>query len=145
ERRTLFARSWQMAGRADQVREPGQYITCELAGEPILVIRGSDHVLRAFFNVCRHHAAAVITEPEGRAHNFHCPYHGWTYSIEGKLKGTPDLAGICNFDRDANGLAPVDVDVWENWVFVKLERDGAPLESFLGDNLRQQAQRLELA
>src|SRR5213083_964581 len=65
ETRTVFARSWQMVGRVDQVREPGQYITSNVAEEPILVVRGSDGVLRGFFNVCRHHAAAVITEAEG--------------------------------------------------------------------------------
>ena len=69
ERSTVFARSWQVVGRADQVREPGQYITCELAREPILVIRGNDGVLRGFFNVCRHHAATVMPKPEGRTRN----------------------------------------------------------------------------
>src|SRR5262244_691569 len=63
EQRTVFAGSWLMVGRADQVRAPGQYIACEVAGEPILVIRGGDGVLRGFYNVCRHHAAAVVTEP----------------------------------------------------------------------------------
>ena len=62
ERSTTFARTWQMAGRVDQVRNPGDYITCEIAGEPILAVRGDDGVLRGFFNVCRHHAAAVMTE-----------------------------------------------------------------------------------
>ena len=62
EKQTVFARSWQMVGRTDQVGEPGQYITCELAGEPILLVRGRDGVLRGFFNVCRHHAAAVLTD-----------------------------------------------------------------------------------
>ena len=61
EQRTVFSRSWQLVGRADQVREPGQYLTCQIAGEPILVIRGNDGILRGFFNVCRHHAAAVLT------------------------------------------------------------------------------------
>lgn len=135
ERQTLFTRSWQMVGRADQVREPGEYITWELAGEPILVVRGSDRVLRGFFNVCRHHAAAIMTEPEGRTDNLRCPYHGWTYGLEGGLKGTPDFAGVCDFDRSANGLVPVETGLWENWVFVKLERDGPSLEDFLGADL----------
>ena len=85
EQRTIFHRSWQLAGRSDQVRDPGQYITWEIAGEPILVIRGSDSVLRGFFNVCRHHAAAVMTKCDGKAENLRCPYHGWTYDLEGKL------------------------------------------------------------
>src|ERR1044072_3993879 len=73
ERKTVFSRSWQMVGGADQVREPGQYITLELAGEPVVIVRGSNSVLRGFFNVCRHHAAAVMTEPEGRTDNLRCP------------------------------------------------------------------------
>ena len=144
ERQTLFTRSWQMVGRADQVREPGQYITWELAGEPILVVRGSDLVLRGFFNVCRHHAAAVMTEPEGRTQNLRCPYHGWTYGLDGGLKGAPDFAGVCDFDRSASGLVPLETALWENWVFVKLARDGPSLEDFLGVDLIGQMRSLGL-
>jgi choline monooxygenase len=144
ERQTLFTRSWQMVGRADQVREPGQYITWELAGEPILVVRGSDGVLRGFFNVCRHHAAAVMTEPEGRADKLRCPYHGWTYSLDGALKGTPDFAGVCDFDRTANGLVPIEIDQWGSWVFVKLEPGGPGLADFLGADLIDQVGQLSL-
>src|SRR5262249_51795866 len=122
-------------GRAEQVRKPGQYVTCELAGEPLLVVRGDDQVLRGFFNVCRHHAAAVMTAAEGETRNLRCPYHGWTYSLEGELRGTPDFTGVCDFDRAANGLAPVETAVWENWVFVKLDRSGPSLEDFLGGDL----------
>ncbi|HJZ69417.1 MAG TPA: aromatic ring-hydroxylating dioxygenase subunit alpha [Blastocatellia bacterium] len=144
ERRTVFCNSWQMVGRADQLCEPGQFITREIAGEPILVVRGSDCVLRGFFNVCRHHAAAVMTEPEGSARNLRCPYHGWTYSLEGELKGTPDFDGVCNFDRNSNGLVPVETSVWENWVFVRLEREGPTLQQFLGADLLGQTSRLGL-
>ena len=118
---TVFANSWHLAGRVDQVREPGQYVTSDIAGEPIVVVRGNDGVLRGFFNACRHHAAAVMTEPEGKANQLRCPYHGWTYSLAGELKGTPDFSGVCSFDRAANGLLPVQTDVWENWVFVRVE------------------------
>jgi choline monooxygenase len=144
ERRTVFARSWQLVGRADQVRMPGQYITRELAGEPLLVVRGNDQVLRGFFNVCRHHAAAVVTAAEGETRNLRCPYHGWTYTLEGELSGTPDFAGVCNFDRAANGLAPVETAVWENWVFVKLDRGGPALEGFLGADLVGRMRKLAL-
>jgi choline monooxygenase len=144
ELHTVFARSWQMAGRADQVREPGQYIAFELAGEPIVVIRGGDGVLRGFFNVCRHHAAAVVTEPEGTARVLRCPYHGWTYSLEGQLKGATDMGGVCNFDRASMGLVPVETSIWENWVWVRIERDGPPLETFLGSDLVRQIASLGL-
>jgi choline monooxygenase len=138
ERRTVFARSWQLVGRVEQVREPGQFITWEIGGEPLLIVRGDDGVLRGFFNVCRHHAAAVMAEPEGKARNLRCPYHGWTYSLAGELRGTPDFGGVCNFDRAANGLAPVETGVWKNWVFAKIERGGPSLDSSLGGDLIHQ-------
>src|SRR6266545_8255154 len=120
ERTTVFSRSWQCIGRADQIREPGQYITHSIADEPILVVRGKGNVLRGFFNVCRHHAAAVVTKPEGKAENLRCPYHGWTYNLEGALVLTPEFGAVANFDRAANGLVPVQIAVWESWVFAKL-------------------------
>jgi choline monooxygenase len=136
EGRTVFRRSWQVAGRVDQVAAPGDYISCELAGgEPVVVTRGHDQVLRAFFNVCRHHAAAVVTEPAGTAQQFRCPYHGWTYALDGALKGTPDFAGVCGFDRAANGLVPLDCAVLEQWVFVRPGREGPPLEQWVGTGL----------
>ena len=142
ERQTVFAESWQMVGRADQVREPGRYVTVELAGEPIVVVRGGDGILRGFFNVCRHHASAVMTDAEGMARHLRCPYHGWTYTLKGELRGTPDFAGVCDFERGANGLVPVECAVWENWMFVKVERGGPTLEEFLGADLIAQTRAL---
>ena len=132
ERRSVFG-GWQMVGRCDQVAEPGQYFTAEVAGEPIVVVRGRDGTLRGFFNVCRHHAAVVMTEPEGRASAMRCPYHGWTYSLEGELKGTPDFDGVCNFDRGQHGLVPVRLETWGPFVFVHLNESATSLEEFLGD------------
>jgi choline monooxygenase len=120
ETQTVFSNSWQFAARSDQLINPGNYVTTEIGGEPIVIVRGNDGELRGFFNVCRHHAAAVMTEPEGCAPQLRCPYHGWTYSLAGQLKGTPDFHDVCNFDRSNNGLVPVEMAVWENWVFVRL-------------------------
>jgi choline monooxygenase len=144
EMRTVFAQTWQMVCRLDQIRNPGQYVTTETGTEPIVVVRGHDGVLRGFFNVCRHHAAAVMTEPEGSASQLRCPYHGWTYSLAGELKGTPDFAGVCDFDRAQNGLVPVAVAVWEQWVFVRLAGEDS-LSSFLGADLIEQMRSLELS
>ena len=135
EAQSVFSRSWQVAGRAEQLRQPGQYVTWELAGEPLIVVRGGDSVLRGFYNVCRHHAAVVITQSEGRADRLRCPYHGWTYSLEGELTGVPDFGGVLEFDRRAMGLVPTDVAIWEKWVFVRLDRGGPPLENDLGTEL----------
>ncbi len=136
ERRTVFSRSWQVAGRVDQLDRPGQFVTCETpAGEPIVVVRGADNILRGFFNVCRHHAAAVVSLPEGSAQHLRCPYHGWTYGLDGTLKGTPDFAGVCSFDRASNGLVPIETAVWEPWVFVRLTSDDLSLQHFPGADL----------
>jgi choline monooxygenase len=132
ERRAVFAGTWQLAARLDQLAAPGQYVTTEIAGEPLVLVRGDDGVLRAFFNVCRHHAAAVMTEPAGRAQHLRCPYHGWTYGLDGALKGVPEFAGVCNFDRGRNGLLPVAVDTWEKFVFVSLDPAAPPLDQWLG-------------
>jgi choline monooxygenase len=137
ERRTVFSKTWQPIGRTDQVAQPGQYVTAVLAGEPVVVVRGEDGVLRGFFNVCRHHAASVMTEPEGKAPILRCPYHGWTYSLAGELKGTPDFAGVCGFDKGQNGLVPVETAVWEKFVFVRLEPGGPSLEQSLGPLVAQ--------
>jgi choline monooxygenase len=142
ERRTVFDRNWQMVGRADQVAEPGQYLTCDVAGEPLIIVRGKDGVLRGFFNVCRHHAAQVMTEPCGTAAHLRCPYHGWTYSLDGELKGTPDFKGVENFDPAQHGLAPVTTATWENWVFVRLARQGLSLDEFLTPELMSEIQPL---
>ena len=145
ELKTVFSRSWQLAGRLDQVSQAGQYVTSDIAGEPVVIVRGNDGVLRGFFNVCRHHAAAVMTEPEGKAAQLRCPYHGWTYSLEGELKGTPDFSGVCNFDRAGNGLVPLEMTEWENWIFVKLDHnERTSLLDFLGNDLDQQIKFLEL-
>jgi choline monooxygenase len=132
ELQTAFAESWQYACRLDQVREPGEFVSFELAGEPVVVVRGSDGVLRGFFNVCRHHAAAVVTEAAGCAKRLRCPYHGWTYTLEGALKAAPAFEGVGNFDPAENGLVPVATAAWENWVFVRIAPDGPTLEEFLG-------------
>jgi choline monooxygenase len=133
ERDQVFGNNWIAVGRVDQAAEAGQFFTFDLAGEPLIVVRGADQQLRAFYNVCRHHAAAVATAPFGVAQHLRCPYHGWTYGLDGSLKGTPEFTGVCNFDREANGLVPVQAAAWEKFIFVNLNPEAAPLESQLDD------------
>jgi choline monooxygenase len=132
ERDSVFAANWQVVGRADQVSQPGQFFTIDVNRDPLLIARGDDGKLRAFYNVCRHHAAAVVPEASGSARQFRCPYHGWTYTNDGALKGMVEFEGVCNFDRKDNGLVPVRVDTWENFVFVNLAGAAPPLHEFLG-------------
>jgi choline monooxygenase len=132
ELQNVFSRTWQVVGRTVQVEAPGQYVTATVAGEPIVAVRGSDGILRAFYNVCRHHAMTVMNEPCGHAQHLRCPYHGWTYNLEGELRGMTEFEGVCNFDRAQNGLVPVRVEIWENFVFVNLDPHAAALREFLG-------------
>jgi choline monooxygenase len=132
EKRAVFGRTWQVACRASQVERAGEYATTVIGDEPIVVVRGNDGRLRAFFNVCRHHAAAVMTEPSGCAERLRCPYHGWTYGLDGELRATPELEGVKDFDRTQSGLVPVRVEAWENFVFVCLSDDEPSLAHHLG-------------
>jgi len=132
ELQNVFSRAWQAVGRTEQVEKPGQYVTASVAGEPVVAVRGSDGKLRAFYNVCRHHAMTVMNEPCGHAQHMRCPYHGWTYNLEGELRGMTEFEGVCNFDRAQNGLVPIRVETWENFVFVNLDPHAASLPEFLG-------------
>ncbi len=139
ESQTVFSKTWQMVGRIEQVERPGQFVTASRAGEPIVVVRGHDGVLRGFYNVCRHHAAAVVTEPCGQASILHCPYHGWNYGLDGSLKGMPEFDGVRNFERQQNGLIPVKAEIWEKFVFVNLDPQAEPLQQFLGGLVKRVA------
>jgi choline monooxygenase len=130
ENAMVFAKTWQMVGRREQVESAGQFLTANVAGEPIVVVRGEDGKLRAFYNVCRHHAAAVVTAACGTASILHCPYHGWNYGLDGSLKGMPEFDGVKNFERQENGLIPVKAEVWEKFVFVNLDPEAVPLADF---------------
>jgi choline monooxygenase len=145
ERRTVFTRSWQVAARTDELRAPGDYVACELAnGEPVLVVRAEDETLRGFFNVCRHHAAAVVPDGPGSGRQFRCPYHGWTYALDGTLKGTPDFTGVCDFERSANGLVPLNCEASQKWVFARTAAGGPSLNDSLGADLLKQLDALGL-
>ncbi|MBI1913697.1 MAG: aromatic ring-hydroxylating dioxygenase subunit alpha [Planctomycetes bacterium] len=132
ERCTVFSRIWLAAGRADLVRQPGSFLTAEIAGAPMAVVRDETGTLRAFHNVCRHRAAPVLTEPCGRATRLRCRYHGWTYDLTGRLRGTPEFEGVANFSREDNGLAPLAVEEWGPFVWVSLDPPPCPLAEYLG-------------
>ena len=132
ELQSVFSRNWQAVGRLAQLEKPGDYLTASVANEPIVVVRGRDGKLRAFYNVCRHHAMTVMNEPCGHAEHMRCPYHGWTYNLEGELRGMTEFEGVKNFERADNGLVPVRVEPWENFVFVNLDPNATSLHDLLG-------------
>lgn len=134
ENRRIFGRTWQLAGNAAQVREPGQFFTTTVADEPLLVVRGNDGVLRAMSNVCRHRAGPVA-RGEGKRPVLQCGYHGWTYSLDGRLAATPELEGVQNFDKASCVLPQFRVEVWNELVFVNLDAQAESLTELLGEML----------
>ena len=115
-----------------QLREPGDYVSMTVAGEPIAVVRGKDGDLRAFSNVCRHRAARVLDGAGNCGKAMRCPYHGWTYGLDGRLLAIPEKTGFAGFDKDANGLWPLQVGVAAGFVFASLNPEPEPLSEYLG-------------
>lgn len=120
DRRVIFERTWQIVGHVAQVRNIGDRMVSEVAGNPIVVVRGKDGGLRAFYNVCRHRGGPLATE-DGCESMLQCRYHGWTYTLDGELRGVPRWDRVDLFDRKDFGLVPVHVDTWEGFVFVNLD------------------------
>jgi choline monooxygenase len=126
EEQRVFRRTWQAAGPLEWVADPGRFATGTVAGEPWVVVRGTDGELRAFFNVCRHHASCIASG-QGTAERLVCPYHGWTYDLDGRLRRAPRMAGVEGFDRERLGLVPMEIGSWGPIVFVRPEPGGIAL------------------
>jgi phenylpropionate dioxygenase-like ring-hydroxylating dioxygenase large terminal subunit len=132
ERERIFARSWQYAGRVDQVTEPGDYFATTAGHIPIVVTRDQAGGLNALVNVCRHRGTQVAYG-EGRRETLQCPYHAWTYRLDGKLHKAPRSEREPGFNKSEFSLVPVQVDVWGPFVFVNPDPTAGPLVEALGD------------
>ena len=132
ERDRIFARTWQMVGREDQVAAVGSYFTAEIAGEPLLVVRGGDRTLRALSNVCRHRAGPVA-KGEGTCGAFRCGYHGWSYALDGQLSNTPEFEGVEDFEKSAVRLPEFRAETWLGLVFANLDGGAPTLRETLGE------------
>ena len=132
ERERVFRRTWQYAGRSGQVAEPGSFVAGDAGGVPVVVVRDRDGALRAFLNVCRHRGS-LVCEGEGRRETLQCPYHAWTYGLDGSLRSAPRTDREADFDRDALGLVQIPVDTWGPFVFVNPDPDAAPRAETLGE------------
>jgi choline monooxygenase len=154
EKERIFRRSWQLVGTLDHpcgevngikhtISHPESYFTTDVAGEPLLVVRDKLGTLRAFSNVCRHRAGPIALG-SGCKNVMRCQYHGWTYTLDGKLIGTPDVEGVEFFDRSTMGMFPVRLEIWEKFIFVTFESDPEPLETYLG-KIPEQAHGFQFA
>jgi nitrite reductase/ring-hydroxylating ferredoxin subunit len=132
EREALFKRGWVYAGHADQLAEIGSYFVGRQGGAPILVVRGEDRAIRAFYNTCRHRGAPVARADSGRAeHSFTCGYHGWTYRLDGSLASVTDVRDFAGLDTSCRSLVPVRCALLGNFIFVCEDAETEPLETFL--------------
>jgi nitrite reductase/ring-hydroxylating ferredoxin subunit len=126
EKEALYYNEWLCAGRESWIAEPGDYFTTRIIGEPIIVARNQAGAIRAMSAVCQHRAM-LVAEGSGNARGFLCPYHHWSYSLDGALVGAPAMNKTCDFDRKANGLPAFAVEVWNGFVFINFDQHAAPL------------------
>ena len=131
ERERIFARTWQLVGRVDDVREHGQFFTAQVGNDPIVVLRDGD-TLRGFYNVCLHRAGPVASGC-GKRNTLQCRYHGWTYALDGTLKRAPEMEGVQRFSPDEMHLVPVQVATWGPLVLVNVDGKAPPLADVLED------------
>lgn len=131
EKEALFSREWLCVGRAEWLEKPGDYFTCTHANEPLVIARGRDGAIRAMSSVCQHRAM-LVAEGSGNTRAFVCPYHHWTYDLDGTLVNAPAMGRTCNFDRSRHGLPQLQVELWHGFVFVNFDPEAAPLASRLG-------------
>jgi nitrite reductase/ring-hydroxylating ferredoxin subunit len=115
----IFAKDWLCAGRADALPNPGDYLTMQIAGEPIIILRDKEGVLRGMSNVCRHRMSTLL-EGRGNVRSIVCPYHAWTYNLDGSLRGAPAMALNEAFCKDQIALPQVRVQDWLGWIMVTL-------------------------
>jgi choline monooxygenase len=143
EKDKIFRRTWQLVGTTMQpcgeangvkktISDPETYFTTEVAGEPVLIIRDKEGTLRAFSNVCRHRAGPIALG-SGCKSVMRCQYHGWTYTLDGRLVGTPDVEGVEFFDRSIMGMVPLRLETWGDLIFVNFDKNTESLSTYLGE------------
>jgi len=132
ERRKVFMPEWQLVCHESDIPNIGDYSTFKMFGETAFVLRGKDGKVRAFHNVCRHRAARLVDGHQGNCgRNIVCPYHAWTYQLDGTLTGVPYLEQYENFERSEHGLTPIEHGVFGGFVFIRFESGGAPLDKYM--------------
>ena len=126
EQRSIFGQEWQCLGRASALAKTGDYLTADINGQPIAVVRHGDGSLRAMSNVCMHRMA-VLLEGRGNTRAIVCPYHAWTYTLDGDLRGAPMMAEQPGFCKDSYKLPQVRCEVWKGWIYVSLDPNATPV------------------
>ncbi|KAB7705542.1 Rieske 2Fe-2S domain-containing protein [Bacillus aerolatus] len=132
EKREIFSKTWQYVGHTSQFTKPGDYITTEVADRPVIVSYGQDGELRAFYNVCTHRAAKLV-EGEGNKAVFACPYHAWTFRLDGSLNRAPNMDGVENFDHQDFCLKKIKLEIFESFIFINLDPEAESMSVLFPD------------
>ncbi len=132
ELETIFAKEWVCVGRAEGLANPGDYLTYDLAGQPVVVIRDKSGQLRAFSNVCLHRMSTIV-EGTGNKRLLVCPYHAWTYDLEGRLRGAPFMTRTTGFCKENYALPQIRCEEWLGWIYITLDKDRPSVASALGE------------
>lgn len=143
DRERIFYRNWFCVGREEEVRAPGDFIVRGVVDESVLVTRDDSGTLRAFYNVCRHRGTRLCEGEGSVGKALTCPYHAWTYALDGRLIGTPNVPESAGLDRARHGLHKVALESWEGFIFVNLAPDPGPLARQLGEWSGYEHYRLE--
>jgi len=126
EKREIFLKDWLCVGRTEEIENKGDYMTMRIVNEPVLLVRGENGIINAFSNVCLHRGVEVA-RGAGNRRAFTCPFHGWTYNLEGRLKSAPLMSEAENFDPTECHLKRIRTDVWQGWIFLTFDADARPL------------------
>jgi len=133
ERRHLWTKVWVLAGRVEDLPGAGDFVTFDDLGPPVVLVRGRDLVIRAFYNTCQHRGAPVVRENRGSTRLLRCQYHSWSYDIEsGRLVSVPDERDFVDLDKESRCLPTLRCEVWDGWIFVNQDPDAMPLAEWLG-------------
>ncbi|GGC22654.1 ring-hydroxylating oxygenase subunit alpha [Novosphingobium marinum] len=132
EQKHLWQATWLYALHSDELPNPGDYRIWDRTGSPIVIVRGKDGDIRAFYNSCSHRGAPLVEKTEGTAQGFFCRYHGWTYDLQGNLNAVRELRDFPDFDKSCHGLKAVRCEMFGNWVFINEDPEAEPLSAFLG-------------
>ena len=136
ESEKIFYKTWQPVGRVEDVLRTGDYFSCDVLDQPLVVVRNRAGELRAFYNVCQHRAA-VVAQGRGNRRSLQCKYHGWTYDLDGRLLRAPEFEGVNNWNPQDVCLHPVSVQAWGPWVFVNLDTSATPMSETYGNIERE--------
>jgi Rieske 2Fe-2S family protein len=126
----IFSKEWLLVGHQSQIAKPGDYFVQTVAGENLIVIRDQKSQIRGFYNMCRHRGSRLKEDACGHSSTIQCPYHAWTYGLDGRLIGAPHMDEVSGFDKADYPLQPVNLGVWEGFIFVNLHHNGVPLEKW---------------